>query len=114
MTFDYPKGVTMKSPEEREQELQRLEKQLRQKETELRLRELESQIAQEKAPLYQTRKVDSIELGKLQGRAILGLKLFGLTVVAIIAVRVASFAASAVIVATLVFIGYKLFFDNKK
>jgi Flp pilus assembly protein TadB len=105
----------MKSPEEREQELQRIEKQLREKETELRLRELESQITQEKAQFYQTSKVNSQEKGKLwQGQAILGLKLFGLAVVAIIAVKVASFAASAVIVGTLVFVGYKLFFGSKK
>lgn len=104
----------MRSPEEREQELQRIEKQLREKETELRLRELESQITQEKAQLYQTTKVDSLEKGQWQGKAILGLKLFGLTVAAIIAVRVASFVASAVIVAALVFAGYKLFFDKKK
>jgi Flp pilus assembly protein TadB len=105
----------MKSPEEREQELQRTERQLREKETELRLRELESQITQEKAQFYQTTKVDSQEKGKLwQGKAILGLKLFGLAVAAIIAVRVASFVASAVIVGTLVFVGYKLFLDKKK
>jgi TolA-binding protein len=105
----------MKSPEEHEQELQRLEKQLRERETELRLRELESQITQEKAQFYQTTKVDSLEKGKMQqGKVILGLKLFELAVVGIILVRVASFVASAVIVGTLVFVGYKLFFDKKK
>lgn len=106
----------MKSPEEREQELERLEKELRQKETELRLRELDAQVNEDKIQFYKTTKVKEQDKqgGKLwQSKAILGLKLFGIAVVAIIAVRVASVVASAVIVGTLVFVGYKLFLEKK-
>ncbi|MBF2063554.1 MAG: hypothetical protein IGS39_03855 [Calothrix sp. C42_A2020_038] len=106
------------TPEEHQQELQRLERELRQKETELRLRELESKINQEDVNFYQTTKIKDKETGaKLwQSRAIIGLKLFGLLVVGIALVRVASFLASALIVSTLVFVGYKLFLEkrNKK
>jgi Flp pilus assembly protein TadB len=109
----------MKSPEEREQELQRLERELRQKETELRLRELDAEVNQESVQLYKTTKVkDQVnkqEKGRLwKGKAVLGLKLFGLGVVALIAVRVASVFANIFIVGALAFAGYKLFLEKKK
>jgi Flp pilus assembly protein TadB len=109
----------MKSPEEREQELQRIERELRQRETELRLRELDSEVNQEAVKLYKTTKVkDQVknqEKGQLwKGRAVLGLKLFGLGVAALIAVKVAAVFANVFIVVALAFAGYKLFLQKKK
>jgi Flp pilus assembly protein TadB len=109
----------MKSPEEHEQELQRIERELRQKETELRLRELDREVNQEPVKLYKTTKVkDQVkdqEKGQLwKGKTILGLKLFGLGIVALIAVRVAAVFANVFIVGALAFAGYKIFFEKKK
>jgi Flp pilus assembly protein TadB len=109
----------MMTPEEHEQELQRLERELRQKETELRLRELESESNQQ-VQLYQTTKVRHNHQENQRGgglwksRAVLGLKLFGVGVIAIALVRVASVVANLLIVGTLLFVGYKLFFEKKK
>ncbi|MEA5574281.1 hypothetical protein [Calothrix sp. UHCC 0171] len=105
----------MKSPEEREQELQRLERELRQKETELRLKELDAEVNQKDIQFYQTKKVKEEVKGQLwKGKAVLGLKLFGLGVVALIAVRVASVFANIFIIGALAFAGYKLFLEKKK
>jgi Flp pilus assembly protein TadB len=106
----------MKSPDDYDEMMQRIERQIREKETKHVVpqgRKEEHKIQEVK--LHNTTKHETENSGKLwQKKAVLGLKLFGLAVVAIVAVRVASFLAGAVIVGALVFVSYKLFFENKK
>ncbi|MUG93040.1 DUF3040 domain-containing protein [Scytonema sp. UIC 10036] len=105
----------MKSPEDKYKDLERVERQLREKETELRLRELDNQMNADNAEVYQTVKHQSKNFEKpWQKKAILGAKLFALGVIAIVAVKVASFIAGIVIIGLLGFVAYKLFFDQKR
>lgn len=106
----------MNSPENYEQQLQDRERQLREKEAELRLRELETETSDQDPKFYRTVKHQSenTEQPVWQKKTVLGLKLFGLGVVALVAVRLAATLAGFLIVGALIFAGYKLFFDNKK
>jgi hypothetical protein len=105
-------------PEEHARELERIEREIRQREIESRLRESESKSNKQEIQFYQTTRVpnqDKQAKGKLwKPKVILGLKLFGVGVVAIALVRVASVVANLLIVGTLLFVGYKLFFEKKK
>ncbi|MDJ0735578.1 MAG: hypothetical protein QNJ47_16215 [Nostocaceae cyanobacterium] len=105
----------MNSPEDYEKELERRERQLKEKETEIRLRELESEIVAKDGQVYQTVKHQPEKTGKpWQKKAILGLKLFALAVIGLVAVRLSSYLAGAVIVGGLAFAAYKLFFNQDK
>ncbi len=104
----------MKSPEDKYKEIERIERQLREKETESRLRELENEINAKDAKVYKTVKHQAEASERLwQKKVVLGLKLFALAVVAIVAVKIASVLAGIVIVGLLTFVAYKLFFDSK-
>ncbi len=108
-------GLIVKSPDDYNNELERRERELRQKELELRLRELDSDVNGKNIQFYQTDKHQPEKLDKLWvPKVILGLKLFGLGVAALVAVKIASVLAGVVIVGMLAFVAYKLFFDNKK
>ncbi|MCP2728381.1 hypothetical protein [Limnofasciculus baicalensis] len=103
----------MNSPNDKEQELKRLEQEIKKREQALRLRELEAEI--NPPPLYQTVKHEQPE-GKLQqwGRKLV---LFGkfaaFVVVGYVVVRVSTVIAGLVIVGIIAFIGYKIFLEGK-
>ncbi len=96
----------MTSPDERNRELQR--------QVETRLREMEDRIHATEAPFYKTEKLQP-ENSQKSGmkKLILGAKLFGLAVAALVAVRVASVLAGFVIFGALAFLAYKLFLESK-
>jgi Flp pilus assembly protein TadB len=106
----------MKSPDEYDEMVQRIERQIREKETQHVVPEQKKEENKiQEVKFYNTTKHEAENSGKLwQKKAVLGLKLFGVAVVGIVAVRVASFVAGVVIIGALVFVSYKLFFDNNK
>ncbi|MEA5616989.1 hypothetical protein VB711_03905 [Cronbergia sp. UHCC 0137] len=86
-----------------------------QRRVEQRLQEIEAQINPTEAPVIQTVKHNSEQLSKpWKRRLILGAKLFGLGVATLIAVKVASALAGIIVIATLVWVSYKLFFTGEK
>lgn len=110
-------GVSKMTPEEHARELERIEREIRQREIESRLRESES--TKQEIQFYQTTRVPHNQSEQAKGKlwkpkVILGLKLFGVGVVALALVRVAAVVANLLIVGTLLFVGYKVFFEKKK
>ncbi|MDZ8187491.1 MAG: DUF3040 domain-containing protein [Nostoc sp. ChiSLP02] len=105
----------MTSEKDRHKELEQRERILREREVELRLREMEAKIHTADAPFHQTVKHQGENSQKpWMKKLILGGKLFALGVVALVAVRVASVLAGFIIVATLGWVTYKLFFESQK
>ena len=104
----------MKSPEDKYKDIERIERQLREKETELRLQKLETEINAKDANYKTVKHQPETSEAMRQKKVVLGLKLFAIAVVAIVAVKVASVVACIVIVGLLSFVGYKLFFSSKK
>jgi hypothetical protein len=105
----------MNSEEEPRQQLEQQERLLREKEVELRLREMDANIYNSQEPFYQTVKHQPENSQKpWVKKAILAGKLFALGVAALVAVRIASAIAGIIIVASLVWISYKLFFESQK
>ncbi|MCC5637821.1 DUF3040 domain-containing protein [Nostoc sp. CHAB 5844] len=103
----------MKSEEERRQELEQRERLLREREVELRLREIEADVHNSQAPFHQTVKHQPENSQKpWVKKAILAGKLFALGVAALVAVRIASAIAGVIILAALVWMSYKLFFES--
>ena len=108
----------MKDPDEKARELRHKEQQLRKREQELRLRELEAEI-ERSVPENITRKYDKSDnntQNKLQlwRRKIIAISQFtGLAIVALVALRVASWLGTAVMVGAIAFIGYKIIFQDK-
>lgn len=108
----------MSSSEEREYEIDRLERKLKEQEAEQRLRQMESEVnAQDEAKFYPITKYKAEQQEKrikpLGQKVVLGLKLFGLGVVALVAVQIASVLARFLIVGALIFAAYQLFFKNR-
>ncbi|WP_353932463.1 hypothetical protein WJM97_07725 [Okeanomitos corallinicola TIOX110] len=96
----------MTSQDEHNREMQRR--------VEKRLREMENMMNIEETPFYETQKHQPEKNQKSWMRkVILGAKLFGLLVVTIVAVRVATFIAGFVIFGALAFLVYKLFLESK-
>jgi uncharacterized protein YgfB (UPF0149 family) len=88
----------VENPEDKYKYLERIERQLQEKEAKLQLKKSEAED-------HQTVKHRHEALGKLwQKKLLLGLKLFALGIIAIVAVKVASFLAGVIIVGTLVFL----------
>ncbi len=82
---------------------------------ETRLREMETNIKRASAPFYQTVKQQTANSPQpWKKKAILAAKLFGLGVAVLVAVRVVSALVGIVIIAALIWLGYKLFFDSPK
>lgn len=104
----------MKSPEDKYQDIERIERQLQEKETKQRLRELEGEVNAKDVNYKSVKHQPEASEAVRQKKVVLGLKLFALAVVAIVAVKVASVVAGIVIVGLLSFVGYKLFFSSKK
>lgn len=103
----------MKFEEERQKELEQRERILREKEVELRLREMEQQISPQDVAFHKTVKHQP-EQKPWMKKVILGAKLFGLGVAALVAVRIASVLAGLIIIATLGWVTYQLFFAARK
>jgi hypothetical protein len=105
----------MKSSEEYDRQLQRIERLLQEKEKGMRVPQSKPENDSKDAKLYRTVKHQPEKSGSLlQKKVVLGLKLFGLAVAAIVAVRIAAIVAGIFIVGTLTFVAYKIFFDSKK
>lgn len=114
----------MSSNEEREYEIDRIERELKAKEEQQRLKQIESEIsrqteAQSDAKFYPTRKYQGEESSKkpakfLTPKVVLGLKLFGLGVAALVAVRIAGAVANIVIIGALGYAIYQLFIKKKE
>jgi hypothetical protein len=85
-----------------------------QRRVERRLQEMDNLINSHEAPFYKTQKHQPENSQKPWIRkAILGAKLFGLAVLTIVAVRIASALVSIVIFGALAFLVYKLFLESK-
>jgi hypothetical protein len=105
----------MKSEEERRQELEQRERILREREVEIRLREMEADIHNSQAPFHQTVKHQPENSQKpWLKKAILAGKLFALGIAALVVVRIASVVAGFILLAGLVWMSYKLFFESPK
>ncbi|BAY14960.1 hypothetical protein NIES2109_36820 [Nostoc sp. HK-01] len=105
----------MKSEEDRRQELEQRERILREREVELRLREIETDIHGSQAPFHQTVKHQPEDSHKpWVKKAILAGKLFALGVAVLVAAKIASAVAGVIIIAGLVWMSYKLFFESPK
>lgn len=109
----------MNNPDEKARELRHKEQQLRKREQELRLRELEAEI-ERSVPESITRKYnksdDNTPQTQLQlwRRKIIAIAQFtGLAIVALVALRIASWLGTAVMVGAIAFIGYKILFQDK-
>ncbi len=104
----------MTSQGDRHKELEQQERILREREVELRLREMETDIHVSNTPIHKTIKHQPENSSKpWMKKVILGGKLFALGVAALVAVRIASALAGILIVAVLVGVSYKLFFESK-
>ena len=109
----------MDSPDKKARELRHKEQELRKREQEIRLRELEAEIDRS-VPEYRTIKYeepDSQVKGKLKQwrRKIIAVAQFtGIVIAVVVAVRIATWLATAVIVGGIAFIAYKMFFAKDK
>jgi anti-sigma-K factor RskA len=104
----------MDSPDKKARELRHKEQELRKREQEIRLRELESEIDRS-VPEHRTSKYeepDSQVKGKLTQwrRKIIA----GIVIAVVVAVRIASWLATAVIVGGIAWIAYQMFFAKDK
>ena len=109
----------MNSPDKKARELRHKEQELRKREQEIRLRELESEIDRS-VPEYLTSKYeepDSQVNGQLKQwrRKILAVAQFtGIVIAVVVAVRIASWLAAALIVGGIALIAYKIFFPEER
>lgn len=109
----------MDSPNRREEELHRREKELQEREHALRLRELEAELDQQaqrgEPPISPTTKHHKTN-GALQQRfqqAITVAKFLGIVVAVVVAMRIAAWLATAVMVGAIAWVGYKLLFEKR-
>lgn len=106
----------MTSQNNNTEEMRRREQELRDRETALRLRELEMEISQPPIPVYPTTKHEAppSKLKQRLRQATNVAKFLGIVVAVIVAVKVAMWAATALMVGAIAWIAYKIFFDDKK
>jgi len=109
----------MNYPDRKERELRHKEQDLRKREQEIRLRELESEIDRS-VPEHLTIKYaepDSKTNSKLKQwrRKIIAASQFtGIIIAVVVAVRIASWLATALIVGGIALIAYKIFFEEDR
>ena len=109
----------MNSPDKKARELRHKEQELRKREQEIRLRELEAEIDRS-VPEYRTTKYeepDSKVKGKLKQwrRKIIAVAQFtGIVIAVVVAVRIAFWLATVVIVGGIALIAYKMFFAEDR
>jgi len=107
----------MDSPDKKARELRHKEQELRKREQEIRFRELEAEIDRS-VPEYRTTKYeepDSQVKGKLKQwrRKIIAVAQFtGIVIATVVAVRIASWLATALIVGGIALIAYKMFVEE--
>ena len=107
----------MDSPDKKARELRHKEQELRKREQEIRLRELEAEIDRS-VPAYITSKYeepDSQVNGKLKQwrrKIIAAAQFTGIVIAVIVAVRIATWLATAVIVGGIALIAYKIFVEE--
>lgn len=110
----------MDSPDKKARELRHKEQELRKREQEIRLRELEAEIDRS-VPEHRTSKYEEpdskVKEGKLQQwrRKITAAAQFtGVVIATVVAVRIASWLATAVIVGGIAWIAYTMFFAKDR
>jgi len=109
----------MNSPDKKARELRHKEQELRKHEQELRLRELEAEIDRS-VPAYRTSKYEEPDSQtnsqiKQWRRKILAVAQFtGIVIAVVVAVRIASWLATGVIVGAISWIAYKIFVARDK
>ena len=109
----------MDSPDKKARELRHKEQELRKREQEIRLRELEAEIDRS-VPEYLTSKYkepDSQVNAKLKQwrRKILAVAQFtGIVIAVVVAVRIASWLATALMVGGIALIAYKMFVEEDR
>ena len=107
----------MNSPDRKERELRHKEQELRKREQEIKLRELESEIDRS-VPEYLTRKYaepDSKTNSKLKQwrrKIIVAAQFTGIVIAVVVALRIASWLATALIVGGIALIAYKILFEK--
>ncbi|MEG4582268.1 hypothetical protein QUA71_22020 [Microcoleus sp. MON1_C5] len=110
----------MNSPDKKARELRHQEQELRKREQESRLRELEAEIDRSVPEYLRTSKYeepDSQVNGKLKQwrRKILAVAQFtGIVIAVVVAVRIASWLATALMVGGIAFIAYKMFVEENR
>lgn len=104
----------MSSQDDRETELQRLERQLKEREHALRLREIEAEINQ--PPVYETVKHKEGERApkRWYGKLVPIVQFLGIVVAVVVAMRVAAALAYVFIVGAISWIAYKLFLERDR
>lgn len=113
----YPAKISMNSdPHSKEAELKRREAQLRERELQIRMRELEAELS-DATPVQPTvihsespRRLKKPWYKKLPDVA----KFFLMVVTVFVAIRVAAWLATAVIVLSLGWVGYKFFLEGDR
>ncbi|MEG4204315.1 DMT family transporter [Microcoleus sp. Pol7_A1] len=109
----------MNSPDKKARELRHKEQELRKREQEIRLRELEAEIDRS-VPEHLTSKYeepDSQVNGKLKQwrrKIIAAAQFTGIVIAVIVAVRIASWLAAALIVGGIALIAYKMFIEEDR
>ena len=109
----------MDSPDKKARELRHKEQELRKREQEIRLRELEAEIDRS-VPEHRTSKYeepDSQVKGKLKqwrGKIIAVAQFTGIVIATVVAVRIASWLATALIVGGIALIAYKMFVEEDR
>ena len=109
----------MDSPDKKARELRHKEQELRKREQEIRLRELEAEIDRP-VPEHRTSKYeepDSQVKGKLKQwrrKIIAAAQFTGIVIATVVAVRIASWLATAVIVGGIAWIAYTMFFAKDR
>jgi len=110
----------MDSPEKKARELRHKEQELRKREQEIRFRELEAEIDRS-VPEYRTSKYEEadsqVKEGKLQQwrrKIIAAAQFTGIVIATVVAVRIATWLATVVIVGGIALIAYKMFFAEDK
>ncbi|MGA7936490.1 MAG: hypothetical protein WCA35_23250 [Kovacikia sp.] len=108
----------MDSQNSKDEELRRRERELQAREQALRLRELETEIYQQsfpdQTPISPTIKHQEPENAIRQHfrQAIKVAKFLGIVIVMVVAVRIATWLATAILVGGIAWIAYKLFFES--
>jgi hypothetical protein len=104
----------MASEDDKEQELQRREAELRKRELEIRLRELESEI--NPPPLYETVKHEQPEKAtdRWKRQIVQVGKFMGIVIAVIVAVRIASWLATIVMIGGIAWVAYQIFLANDR
>ena len=116
----------MNSPDDREQEILRQERELQERELALRLREMEAEIYErekkeqatpaEQLPLYQTRKHNPPEnfFRRWGRRLVIGAKFCAIVIAAIVMLKIAYWLSVMIMVGGIGWITYQVLLDRER